>query len=84
MLEKFAPFPNEAWTERCVAGIGQINLSSVAAGDQSRPLIDRAVAIDAGDRGRVARFAIKHAVAMNIDVEMAIAALHAVREMHIF
>ena len=42
------------------------------------------MAIDARDRGRVARFAVKHAVAMNIDIEVAVSALHAVREMHIF
>ena len=46
--------------------------------------IDRAVAIDAGDRRGVARFAVELAVAVNIDVEMAIGALHSVREMHVF
>ena len=43
-----------------------------------------AVTIDAGDRGRVARLAVEHAVAVHIDIEMAIDALHSVREMHVF
>ena len=40
--------------------------------------------IDARDRGRVARLAIKHAVAVNVDIKMAVAALHPVREVHVF
>ena len=47
-------------------------------------LVDRAVAIDALDGRRGARFAVKHSVAVHIHVEMAIDALHAVREMHVF
>ena len=46
-------------------------------------LINRAVAIDAIDRRGVARFAVKLAVAVNVVVEMAIGALHSVREMHV-
>ena len=70
--------------ERRVARVQQIDLAGVAGRDQRRPLVDRAVAIDAGDGRGVARFAVKHAVAVNIEVEMAIAALHPVREMHVF
>ena len=40
--------------------------------------------IDARDGRSIARLAIKHPVAMNIDIEMAIRALHPVGEMHIF
>src|ERR1700736_6149727 len=32
LLKEFASFPDKSWTERCVAGVGQINLSDVAAG----------------------------------------------------
>src|SRR5438105_11680619 len=53
LLEKCASFPNEPRPERGVAGVGQINLSSVTAGKQCWTLIDRAVTIDARDRGRV-------------------------------
>src|SRR5689334_18906642 len=67
LLEKLVALPNEAWTERRVATVEQIDLSGVTARDQRRTLIDWAVAIDARDRGRVARFAVKHAVAMNVD-----------------
>src|SRR5437016_13500619 len=50
LLKQRASFPNEPWTERRVAGVGEINLSGVTARDQRWPLIDRAVTIDAGDR----------------------------------
>ena len=45
--------------------------------------VDGAVAIDALDRRRVARLAVELAVAVHVDVEMAIDALHAVREMDV-
>src|SRR5438270_11479766 len=64
LLVKAASFPNEPWTERRVAGVGQIDLSGVTARDQRWPLIDRAVTINARDRGCVARLAVEHAVAM--------------------
>ena len=33
LLKKFAPFPNEPRTKRCVAGVGEINLTGVTARD---------------------------------------------------
>src|SRR5437016_1442729 len=41
LLKKFASFPDEPRTERCVAGVGQIDLSGLAACDQRWALIDR-------------------------------------------
>ena len=80
-----ASFPSQ--TKRGPNGVlllfSKIDLAGIAGSDQRRALVDRAVAIDAGDRGRVARFAVEHAVAVDVDFEMAIAALHAVREMHV-
>ena len=42
------------------------------------------MAINAIDGGGVARLTVEHAIAMYIQVEVAIAALHPVREMDVF
>ena len=55
----------------------------IAGRDQRRPLIHRAVAIDALDRRRVARLAVELAVAVHVHFEMAIDALHSLREMDV-
>ena len=46
--------------------------------------MDRPVAIDACDCRGIARLPVKHSVAVNIDKEVAIAALHPFREVHVF
>ena len=84
MLEKFASFPHEARAKWRVARVHEIDLPRISVRDQGWSLVNRAVTIDTGDRGGVARLAVKHAVAMNVDVKMAIAALHPVRQMHVF
>ena len=61
----------------------QIDLAGVTGSDQRRALVDRAMTIDASDRGRVARLAVKLAVAVNIGEEVAVDALHPMREMHV-
>ena len=84
LLPKFVSLPSKARPERRVAGIQQIDLAGVAARNQCWPLIDRPVTIDACDCRGIARLAVKHSVAVNIDKEVAIAALHTVREVHVF
>ena len=58
-------------------------MAGVAARDQRWAFVDCSVAIDAVDGGRVARLAVKHAVAVHIEIEMAIPALHPFGEVHI-
>ena len=76
LLPKLGSLPTEPRTEWRVASVQQIDLASVTARDQCRALVDGAVTIDAGNRSRIARFPVKHSVAVHIDVEMAITALH--------
>ncbi len=83
LLEKLCPFPDEPRSPWSVAVVRQIDLAGVAGSNQRRPLINRAVAIDAIDRRRVARLAIKLAVSVDILFEMAIRALHSIGEMHV-
>ena len=47
-------------------------------------VLNRAMAINAFNRRRRARFAVKQAVAMHIRLEMAIGALHSLGEMRVF
>ena len=79
-------FPSQ--TKRGPKGVllvfSRLDLTSVTARNQRRALVDGAVTIDAGNCGRIARLAVKHSVAVHVDVEMAITALHAVRQMHVF
>ena len=84
LLPKSVAFPNKTRPPRSVARVQQIDLSGVAVRDQARTPVDRTVTIDTSDGRGVARLTVKHAVAVNIDQEMAIAALHAVREVHVF
>ena len=50
-------FPIEARSPRCVA-FGEVVSAGVAAGDECRAVLDRAVAIDAFDGSGGARFAV--------------------------
>ena len=83
MLIKRGALPDKTRPKRRVA-VAQIDLARVAGRDERRPLRDGAVTVDAGGRRRVARLAVELAVAVDVGEEMAIDALHAVREMHIF
>ena len=64
--------------------VKEIDLPRVSRSDQRRPLRDGAMTIDAGDGGRVARLAVKLAVAVHVSEKMAIDALHPAREVHVF
>ena len=84
-LEQFISLPEKARAIRRVVR-AQIHVgdvcagpnAAVAAGDERRTLLNRAVAVNALDGRRGARFAVEQAVAVDIHIEMAVGALHAV------
>src|SRR6185436_3685287 len=61
--------------------MAQVHAPAIAGGHERGPLLDGSVAIDAVDGRGSAWLAVEPAVAMNIRVEVAIDALHPVREM---
>src|ERR1043166_3076583 len=84
LLVKLRAFPNEPRSPRGVAVVREIDLTRIAGGDQGWALIHGPVALKRIDRGPVARFAIKLPVAVHIFLEMAVRALHSVREVDVF
>src|SRR6266446_7535445 len=83
LLVQSCSFPDEAWSPRGVAIVGEVDLAGIAGGNQGRPLIHGSVAIDAINRRRVARLAIELPISVHIYLEMAIRALHSMRQMDV-
>ena len=84
LLPELRSFPPESRTKCGVARVEQVNATCITCRDKGGSLTNRAMAIDAGGGRGIPRFAVEHAVAVDVDIEMAIAALHPVREMHVF
>src|SRR5262249_7262500 len=82
-LKEFASLPVETGAVRRIA-FAQIDSAAVSSGLQRGTMVYCPMAIDALDGGRGAWFTVKQPVPVNVGFEMAIGALHPVREMRVF